>query len=105
MGYLPHPLIPSVHGEGGQIRRANSLSLRMERELEGEVSTAGKVSYWHTSPALWEKLKPVAQMRKEPTQAEGMMWQRLRDRQLLGFKFRRQHSINALLSISLFEAS
>jgi very-short-patch-repair endonuclease len=63
-----------------------------ERELEGEVSD------WHTNPELWKKLKPVArQMRKEPTPAEDIMWQHLRDRQLLGFKFRRQHSIERFI--------
>ena len=62
-----------------------------ERELEGEVS-------WRTSPQLWEKLKPLArQMRKEPTKAEDLLWQRLRNHQLSGFKFRRQHSIERFI--------
>jgi type I restriction enzyme R subunit len=31
------------------------------------------------------------ELRKKQTSAEGMLWELLRDRQLLGFKFRRQH--------------
>lgn len=31
------------------------------------------------------------QLRKEQTRAESLLWQLLRNRQLLGFKFRRQH--------------
>ena len=53
---------------------------------------------WHTSPELWEKLKPLArQMRREPTPAENRLWQRLRGRQVLGFKFRRQHAIDRFI--------
>src|SRR5947208_12855006 len=31
------------------------------------------------------------ELRQQPTSAEELLWQLLRDRQLLGFKFRRQH--------------
>jgi very-short-patch-repair endonuclease len=49
---------------------------------------------WKTSPRLWEKIKPLArQMRHEPTPAEDRLWETLRNRQLLGAKFRRQHAI------------
>ncbi len=53
---------------------------------------------WHTHPDLWEKLKPLArQMRTQPTPAEDILWQHLRNRQLLGYKFRRQHSIERFI--------
>ena len=43
---------------------------------------------------LWMKLKPLArQMRRQPTPAEAVLWERLRNRQLLNVKFRRQHVI------------
>ena len=43
---------------------------------------------------LWEKLKPLArQMRHEPTPAEKLLWQRLRNRKIANTKFRRQHGI------------
>jgi very-short-patch-repair endonuclease len=52
----------------------------------------------HTSPELWEKLKPLArQMRHIPTLAEDRLWQRLRNRQLRGMKFRRQWAIERFI--------
>jgi very-short-patch-repair endonuclease len=46
------------------------------------------------SPEQWEKLKPLARhMRHAPTPAEDLLWQQLRNRQLDGAKFRRQHAI------------
>ncbi len=56
------------------------------------------MSYWKTRTDTWEKLKPLArQMRCEPTLAEDSLWQKLRNKQLLGFKFRRQHSIDRFI--------
>ncbi|BAY63482.1 hypothetical protein NIES22_35700 [Calothrix brevissima NIES-22] len=53
---------------------------------------------WQAPPKLWEKLKPLArQMRREPTLAEKKLWQKLRSKQLLGFKFRRQHVIDRFI--------
>jgi very-short-patch-repair endonuclease len=53
---------------------------------------------WHTDAALWEKLKPVArEMRYKPTEAENILWQRLRRHDLRGYKFRRQHSIERFI--------
>jgi very-short-patch-repair endonuclease len=36
-------------------------------------------------------------MRREPTPAEQKLWQKLRHKQLLGFKFRRQHVIDRFI--------
>lgn len=61
---------------------------------DDEVRRSG----WHTPPGLWERLKPIArQMRRAPTPAEDHLWQRLRDRQLRGHKFRRQHAIERFI--------
>lgn len=58
----------------------------------------GEVQDWQTSPELWQKLKPVArQMRREPTPAEKQLWDKLKNKQLLGFKFRRQHTIDRFI--------
>ncbi len=40
------------------------------------------------SPELLEKCK---EMRKNPTNAERVLWERLRSKQVDGYKFRRQH--------------
>ncbi|MBL8130390.1 MAG: DUF559 domain-containing protein, partial [Anaerolineae bacterium] len=48
--------------------------------------------------SLWEKIKPLArQMRREPTEAESILWQALRGRQLGSYKFRRQHPIDRFI--------
>ena len=48
---------------------------------------------------LWHKLKSVArQMRHEPTAAEQALWERLRNRRLRGFKFRRQHMLGRFIA-------
>ncbi len=53
---------------------------------------------FHTSPQLWEKLKPLArEMRQTPTRAEEMLWQRLRNRHVLRAKFRRQYAIERFI--------
>ncbi|MBC1239836.1 endonuclease domain-containing protein [Nostoc sp. 2RC] len=53
---------------------------------------------WQTPYELWKKLKPLArQMRREPTPAEKLLWQKLRHKQLLGFKFRRQQAIHRFI--------
>ncbi|MHC5611987.1 MAG: endonuclease domain-containing protein [Nostoc sp.] len=53
---------------------------------------------WQTPHELWKKLKPLArQMRCEATPAEKLLWQKLRDKQLLGFKFRRQQTIDRFI--------
>jgi very-short-patch-repair endonuclease len=53
---------------------------------------------WQPPPELWQRLKPLArQMRKEPTPAEYKLWQRLRNRQILNLKFRRQFAIDRFI--------
>ena len=53
---------------------------------------------WHAHPHLWEKVKHLArQKRHTPTAAEAALWQRLRNRQLRGHKFRRQHVIDRFI--------
>jgi very-short-patch-repair endonuclease len=47
---------------------------------------------------LWGKLQPeISRMRKEPTDCEALLWERLRDRQLGGYKFRRQYAIDRFI--------
>jgi very-short-patch-repair endonuclease len=49
-------------------------------------------------PELWAKIKQLArQMRCAPTPAENRLWQQLRNRQLCGVKFRRQHHIERFI--------
>jgi very-short-patch-repair endonuclease len=49
---------------------------------------------WKTAGDLWGKLKPRArEMRAEPTPTEARLWARLRNGQIEGLRFRRQHAI------------
>ncbi|MGM3305959.1 endonuclease domain-containing protein [Anabaena sp. WFMT] len=53
---------------------------------------------WQSPPELWKQLKPLArQMRTEATLAENLLWQKLKNKQLLGFKFRRQQVIDRFI--------
>lgn len=64
----------------------------------GISSQTSQPGQWRTSPELWAKLKPLArQMRRDPTPAEQKLWQRLRGKQLIGLKFRRQHPIDRFI--------
>lgn len=54
--------------------------------------------YTHQDVKLRGKLRTAARgMRHEPTPAEGLLWQRLRGRQLSGLKFNRQHPIDRFI--------
>ena len=60
--------------------------------------TDDKPSQFNSSPGQWAKLKPLARdMRREPTAAESVLWQRIRNRQLDGAKFRRQHTVQGFI--------
>ena len=81
------------------------ISLSVDREgdnkykiLMGDVEMDKRDERWYTNAALWEKLKPVArEKRRKPTEAENLLWQRLHNYKIPGFKFRRQHSIGQFI--------
>jgi len=53
---------------------------------------------FHSTPKQWRQLKPVARgMRHEPTPAEEVLWQALRNRKVAGAKFRRQFTIDRFI--------
>ena len=54
--------------------------MKRQRQYRGGYQVAGLVTL-------------ARELRKQQTSAEDLLWQLLRDRQLLGFKFRRQHQI------------
>jgi len=51
--------------------------------------------HFGTSPELIERAKIF---RKTPTHAELLLWNGLKNRQLSGYKFRRQHPINRFIA-------
>jgi len=52
--------------------------MRKKRQYRGGYKVAGET-------------RLARELRKAETSAEALLWERLRNRQLLGFKFRRQH--------------
>ncbi len=82
-----------------QYQNQNSLSSSCSPSSQAGRGLGGGVERtWKTRTELWEKLKPLArQMRCEPTPAENKLWQRLRNKQLLNLKFRRQHTIDRFI--------
>jgi very-short-patch-repair endonuclease len=66
--------------------------------MEVGVSDLDPTNRWHTKPDTWDKIKLLArQKRQEPTHAEVELWERLRNGQVSGSKFRRQHSIDKFI--------
>jgi 5-methyltetrahydrofolate--homocysteine methyltransferase len=50
-------------------------------------------------PSIYEKLKQFAdEHKKNPTEAESVFWEQLRNKQLEAFKFRRQHIIGKYIA-------
>ena len=53
---------------------------------------------WRTPSRLWRRLKPEARrFRSGPTGAEAALWNALRRKRMLGFKFRRQHTLGRFI--------
>jgi very-short-patch-repair endonuclease len=53
---------------------------------------------WHTSPELWEKLKPLArEKRSKPTEAEMKLWGYLRKHQVHSLSFRHEHCLGPFI--------
>lgn len=60
----------------------------------------GQAQHWETAdPILYGLLKDYAnKMRHQPTQAEEVLWNALKGKQLDGYKFRRQHIIGSYIT-------
>jgi very-short-patch-repair endonuclease len=87
-GGEPSPPSPLSHaaGEGGRIA-APDLSSRAAGEGEYKLPRASR-----------EPIARARQLRREATTAESLLWELLRDRRLLGRKFRRQHPIGQFIA-------
>ncbi len=60
-------------------------------EGEAVATAADKTRAWQVSPARAEKLKEQARdMRRNPTEAEALLWEGLKDKKCGGFAFTRQ---------------
>ena len=84
----PHPQ-PLSDGEGSIRPKENSSGAGLGDEIKEHKF------YQKSEYEEWKILKPFArENRKNATETEEILWQNLRNRQLEGFKVRRQHTIN-----------
>ncbi|WP_245803698.1 DUF7149 domain-containing protein [Algoriphagus marinus] len=84
---------PSPSRRGELPRSDSHTSLSFGRGIEGE----GNIK--KIDPVL---LQHAREMRKNPTQAEDFFWQLVRNRKLLGYKFRRQHPVDQKFVLDFF---
>ncbi|MCU0335008.1 MAG: DUF559 domain-containing protein [Chitinophagaceae bacterium] len=93
----PNTPSPLSLGEGPGVRPTNNTapSLSIEDAPEPKPQPIpNQAGYMTASPAWWPYLlKHAKEMRKQPTAAEKLLWQNLRNRKLNGYKFRRQHPV------------
>ena len=95
---------PLSRGEGSASSMADEESPSVTAEnsetysVNGEADIHDRVRHWQTAnKATWSKFKEFGRTnRKNPTQAEDIMWQNLRNKKL-GVNFRRQHSIGEFI--------
>ncbi len=59
----------------------------------GEAGRGAQSAHWHPTPIPQTLLQAARDLRKNMTDAEQLLWQCLRGKQLDGFKFRRQHPL------------
>ncbi len=66
--------------------------------VQSQASAEAKPNFYTADYLQWKTLKPLARdNRKNPTQAEAILWEELRDRKLDGHKFRRQHPMDSFI--------
>jgi very-short-patch-repair endonuclease len=57
-----------------------------------------KTMYFRAKP---DTLQTAKMLRENMTYSEKLLWERLKGKQILGLRFRRQHPIDILLQISI----
>ena len=73
-----------------------------DQQVGGELmipKVYNNAPFYHSKPEKWKLLKEFARNnRKNQTEAEARLWERLRKNQVLGLKFRRQHAIQDFIA-------
>ena len=90
--YLNDSPSPSGRGLGrGSEALARFTLMIFQREASPRVETMNKQRHYRGGFEYAGSLSLVRKLRKGSTDAELLLWDNLRNRRLLGFKFRRQH--------------
>jgi len=94
----PHPPAPSPSdGEGEEAVTLDSCPTARGKSPDGVSNLDDRVlpERWQSRSSQWDRLKPDARrMRQEQTPAEAKLWSALRNKQVAGLKFRRQHAVD-----------
>lgn len=99
--------VPLSRGEGLGVRSADgdaSITVAVDNlqinATQSHDSTAPSIPSYHlTDPSTWHSLLPFAkEMRHEPTLAENVLWERVRNKQVNNCKFRRQYPIENFIA-------
>ena len=93
--------IDAIYGDKGVVRPSYGLSPALPKgEGDGELDYDGELMGYETAdPLLYGRLKAfVKELRSNQTAAEQRLWDHLRNKQLDGFKFRRQHVISRFIA-------
>lgn len=100
------PLTPSIEGgKAGAVARAitnvengETNQLTVHETSEGVKKSKIVHDYFHADPIYYKDIKEYAlKHRKNPTPAEALLWEKLRNRKE-DFKFRRQHIIDKYIA-------
>ncbi len=86
-GIMSSKVLPSGEDLGGVKNESNPTPTLPKGE-------GGNPNYYKTTPEIWETSKgKVKELRKNPTEAESVLWEQLRNNKL-GYHIRRQHVID-----------
>ncbi len=86
-------LVPPLGGQG--VSDGNSTHTSVSPEGEAHLTKPSNSMHFGADPILFEFARDL---RKKQTVAEEIIWERIKNRQLNGFKFRRQHPIDKYIA-------
>jgi very-short-patch-repair endonuclease len=83
--------LPLGEGRGGFDENVLNFYIVLPNTQSGSIASLKRLRHYRGGYQIAGFLDQARQLRARQTAAEELLWQLLRNRQLLGFKFRRQH--------------
>jgi isobutyryl-CoA mutase len=91
------PILTFPKGEGTEEEERNNSNIDHSAPVEEQDKTY--FGYETADPTVYELLKEFSRKnRSNPTKAEAFLWEHIRDEQIDGNKFRRQHIVNQYIA-------
>jgi very-short-patch-repair endonuclease len=78
------------------LKGAENLGQRKFKDLDMKRNPFESDNMWKDAPA--SVFSNASKLRENPTEAEGLLWLALKDNQVDGYKFRRQHPISIYIA-------